>query len=311
MIPHPCPLLEVFAGMPDVRSRRGLRHPLASMLALACCAMLCGARSYSAIAEGEPSIRQSRLVQRTLHDPPRTRRSTMRDARTRSVGLEVHQDSLAGASAREARDAAVVCWGRLGTRQRAMDQLIRTLTSNATPLVCVDEAGPGGSWRARDRSRKPRRCWVVASSRVPQPAGDRVKPDRRDATQLARLMRAGAWTAVDVPTGAAAGARIAGRRAAPRGGRPLCAGWRQGSVRRPPSSSSARRRSGPWRHLTHDASALRRHAARRSRAGVSPPSSRPSRRGVASRAPSPAPASPHAATCPGASTPDRAGALWA
>jgi predicted transposase YbfD/YdcC len=50
MILHPCPLLEVFAGMPDVRSRRGIRHPLASILALACCAMLCGARSYSAIA---------------------------------------------------------------------------------------------------------------------------------------------------------------------------------------------------------------------------------------------------------------------
>jgi predicted transposase YbfD/YdcC len=51
MIPHPRPLLEVFADIPDVRNRRGTRHPLPSILALACCAMLCGARSYSAIAE--------------------------------------------------------------------------------------------------------------------------------------------------------------------------------------------------------------------------------------------------------------------
>ena len=51
MISQPCPLLEVFAGMPDVRSRRGIRHPLSAILALACCAMLCGARSDSAIAE--------------------------------------------------------------------------------------------------------------------------------------------------------------------------------------------------------------------------------------------------------------------
>ena len=51
MISHPGPLLEVFAGIPDVRSRRGIRHPLPSILALACCAMLCGARSYSAIAD--------------------------------------------------------------------------------------------------------------------------------------------------------------------------------------------------------------------------------------------------------------------
>ena len=51
MIPHPRPLIEVFATMPDFRKPRGKRHPLAAIFALACCAMLCGYRSYSAIAE--------------------------------------------------------------------------------------------------------------------------------------------------------------------------------------------------------------------------------------------------------------------
>jgi predicted transposase YbfD/YdcC len=51
MIAQPRPLIEVLAEMPDLRSRRGKRHPLSAMLAMACCAMLCGYRSYSARAE--------------------------------------------------------------------------------------------------------------------------------------------------------------------------------------------------------------------------------------------------------------------
>jgi predicted transposase YbfD/YdcC len=51
MIAQPQPLIEVFAEMPDFRRCRGKRHPLPAILSLACCAMLCGYRSYSAIAE--------------------------------------------------------------------------------------------------------------------------------------------------------------------------------------------------------------------------------------------------------------------
>jgi hypothetical protein len=51
MIAQPQPLIEVFAEIPDFRRCRGKRHPLPAMLSLACCAMLCGYRSSSAIAE--------------------------------------------------------------------------------------------------------------------------------------------------------------------------------------------------------------------------------------------------------------------
>jgi hypothetical protein len=43
-------------------------------------------------------------------------------------------------------------------------------------------------------------CWVVAPSLIRKKAGDRVKTDRRDAVQLARLRRSADLTPVDVPT---------------------------------------------------------------------------------------------------------------
>ena len=124
----------------------------------------------------------------------------MRYSSTRYVGLDVHKESIAVAYASEARDAEVVLLGRIGTRQSDSDKLIRTLTSKAKQLVFVYEAGPCGYWLYRDLSRKQLTCWVVAPSLVPKKAGDRVKTDRRDATQLARLMRSGDLTPVDVPT---------------------------------------------------------------------------------------------------------------
>jgi predicted transposase YbfD/YdcC len=44
-------LIEVLAGVPDPRRRRGVRHQLAVVLALGVCAVVAGARSYAAIGQ--------------------------------------------------------------------------------------------------------------------------------------------------------------------------------------------------------------------------------------------------------------------
>ena len=43
-------------GVADPRHRRGVRHRLAVILAMAVCAVLGGARSFTAIADGPPTL---------------------------------------------------------------------------------------------------------------------------------------------------------------------------------------------------------------------------------------------------------------
>jgi transposase len=74
------------------------------------------------------------------------------------------------------------------------------MPSKAKYLVFVYEAGPCGDWLSRDLTKKGHVCWIVAPSLMPKKAGDRVNTDRRDAVQLARLMRSGDLTPVSVPT---------------------------------------------------------------------------------------------------------------
>jgi transposase len=115
------------------------------------------------------------------------------------VGLDVHKESIAVAYVAQDHGAEVVSLGTIGTRQCDLDKLIRPLHSKAKPLVFVYEAGPCGSWLYRYLTKTGPDCWVVAPSFIPKKAGDRVKTDRREARQLARLMRSGDLTPVYVP----------------------------------------------------------------------------------------------------------------
>lgn len=123
----------------------------------------------------------------------------MSHSSTLYVGLDVHKDSIAVAYVAKEHDAEVIYLGTIGTRQADIDQLIRKMQSKAKHLVFVYEAGPCGYWLYRYLTKKGHVCWVVAPSLIPKKAGDRVKTDRRDAIQLARLMRSGDLSPVYVP----------------------------------------------------------------------------------------------------------------
>jgi transposase len=124
----------------------------------------------------------------------------MRQSSTLYLGLDVHKESIAVAYIASDHDAEVIYLGAIGTRQCDIDQLVRKLHSKAQHLVFVYEAGPCGYGLYRYLTKQGQVCWVVAPSLIPKKAGDRVKTDRRDAVQLARLMRSGDLTRVYVPS---------------------------------------------------------------------------------------------------------------
>ena len=68
------------------------------------------------------------------------------------------------------------------------------------PVRCCYEAGPGGFDLQRALTAHGVPCDVIAPALIPRRPGDRVKTDRRDAAQLAILYRAGALTAIHIPT---------------------------------------------------------------------------------------------------------------
>ena len=116
------------------------------------------------------------------------------------VGLDVHKDSIAVAHAAGGGAEPPVFVGAIGSRQADLDRLIHRLQGKAAALQFAYEAGPTGYGVYRYLTGKGLPCQVVAPSLIPKKPGDRVKTDRRDAVELARLLRSGDLTAVYVPS---------------------------------------------------------------------------------------------------------------
>jgi transposase len=116
------------------------------------------------------------------------------------IGLDVHSDSIA-VSVAPSDSTEVRRYGIIGGTHDDVWKLSRKLSAahpGAVLKFCY-EAGPHGYPLCRFLRGQNHDCLVVCPSKVPRKPGDRVKTNRRDADQLARLFRAGELTGVLVP----------------------------------------------------------------------------------------------------------------
>src|ERR671916_751255 len=113
---------------------------------------------------------------------------------TTFVGLDVHKRATSVAIAEPGRGGEVRFLGEIPSTPEALHRLVERLQRSHGRLGFCYEAGPCGYGVHRLLSALGQDCSVVAPSLIPSRPGDRVKTNRRDATTLAKLHRAGEAT---------------------------------------------------------------------------------------------------------------------
>jgi len=114
------------------------------------------------------------------------------------VGLDVHSERIVIATLiGQAREPTIL---DIPNDPKVIRRTFKRLAAEAYELRCCYEAGPCGFELFRQLTSMGLACEVIAPSLIPVKSGDRIKTDRRDASKLARLYRAGELTTITVPT---------------------------------------------------------------------------------------------------------------
>jgi transposase len=113
--------------------------------------------------------------------------------------MDVAKLKNAVAIAETGRSGEVLYLGEIENTPEATRKLVAKLAAKYSQITFCYEAGPTGYGLHRWVEELGYECLVVAPSLIPSKPGDRVKTNRRDALNLAKLLRAGELTAVWVP----------------------------------------------------------------------------------------------------------------
>jgi transposase len=115
------------------------------------------------------------------------------------VAFDTSKLRHAVAIADQGRAGEVRFLGEIENTGTATAKLVKKLAARHSRLTFCYEAGPTGYDLYRQIKSLGHECVVVAPSLIPKKPGDRVKTNRRDAVNLAKLLRAGELIAVWVP----------------------------------------------------------------------------------------------------------------
>jgi transposase len=121
------------------------------------------------------------------------------DQDTTFVAFDTSKETIAVAIAESGRRQEVRFFGAIANRPEAVRKLVDKLARRHRRLAFCYEAGPTGYGLYRQIHSLGHDCQVVAPSMVPVRPGGHIKTDRRDATALAAMFRAGELTTIWVP----------------------------------------------------------------------------------------------------------------